>query len=67
MPSSREVAEHHARYVDPRRTDALADAMAHVHFEADDATARVARQAHARRFNWEMVASRTCDVYREIA
>lgn len=65
--SSREVAEHHARYVDPRGTDALADAMARVHFEADDADALIARQDHARRFNWEVVAARTCDVYREMA
>jgi hypothetical protein len=52
---------------DPRRTDALADAMTHMHLEADDASARVARQDHARHFSWEMVAARTCDVYREMA
>ena len=66
LPALREVAGPDAIWVDPRRADVIADAIAALHAAGSD-TARAARnRERARRFGWRHCAERTLDVYREL-
>jgi alpha-1,3-rhamnosyl/mannosyltransferase len=66
LPSLRELAQGHARFVSANCTDAIADAIA-TQDAAHDARSVEARRDHARTFTWKACAVRTLDVYRELA
>lgn len=66
LPALREVAGARAHWVDPRRTEALANAMERLHGSHADEATRSANREHARSFTWDACAARTLDVYREL-
>jgi glycosyltransferase involved in cell wall biosynthesis len=66
LPSLREVAQAHARFVAPDRIDDIASAIVAVDRAGSGAITVEAGRAHARRFTWERCAMGTLDVYREL-
>jgi glycosyltransferase involved in cell wall biosynthesis len=66
LPALREVAQSHAHFVSPQRTDDIAGAMMTLHQAKPDARLIEARRNHARTFSWQACALRTLDIYREL-
>lgn len=66
LPALRETAGSDVAWFDPRRIDAITEAVMQLDAAGADAVQVARNRERARRFTWDACAARTIDVYREL-